>query len=103
MGDTRRFPILCNWRHETADKALGVPKSVPWSMLAPHESQAERNHSQSLETLAGRGGLDVSEMVAVLTGQTWREVRAAKLTHEQAAAFVIGAVAAFDTKDGDHG
>ena len=101
MTSDRMFPVLVNWQHEQMHKDLGVPKSVPWSMLAPHEAQAERNHDQALKTLARRGGLDVSEMVAVLTGQTWREIREAKLTPEQAAEFVIGAVAAHGTGGSD--
>ena len=36
---------------------MGGP-AIPWSMIRPHERQAERNHSQSLERLAQRGGLD---------------------------------------------
>lgn len=35
--------------------------SVPWEVMAPHESQAQRNHSQSLQRLAERGGLGTGE------------------------------------------
>lgn len=63
----RRFPIM------------GGP-SIPWSVIAPWDDQARRNHgSQSLERLAQRGGLGPSEAVAVLLGQRWtpdHEVRA---------------------------
>ena len=45
-----------------------IPKgSIPWDMIAPHEQQAVRNHSQTLERLAERGGLSYSEAIAVLT------------------------------------
>ena len=57
------FPILSefhNWR-----------ESVPWDFVAPHESQAKRNHSQSLKTLAERGGLSPVELYAVIRGLTW--------------------------------
>jgi hypothetical protein len=44
---------------------------VPWSLIAPHEAQAQRNHSQSLERLAERGGLGSCEAVAVLEDRRW--------------------------------
>lgn len=40
---------------------------IPWEMIAPHESQAQNNHGQTLRRLAERGGLCPIEMVAVLT------------------------------------
>ncbi len=40
--------------------------SIPWSMIAPHEHQALANHSQTLECLARRGGLDPTEALAVI-------------------------------------
>jgi len=55
----RRFPGLA-----------GSP-SVPWSIIAPWESTAQRNHSQSLERLAERGGLCATEMLHVLNGVRW--------------------------------
>lgn len=53
VAKERRFPIM------------GGP-SIPWSLIAPHERQAQANHDQSLETLAARGGLSPIEAVAVL-------------------------------------
>ena len=46
--------------------------SIPWKLLAPHASQARRNHSQTLEELAQRGGLSACEAVAVIEGRGWR-------------------------------
>lgn len=64
----QRFPVLLTER-----EARGMSRyTVPWSLLAPHEEQALRNHSQSLDTLARRGGLAPSEMVAVLERRKWR-------------------------------
>lgn len=40
--------------------------AVPMEMMAPHEAQAQRNHSQSLDRLAERGGLSACEAVAIL-------------------------------------
>lgn len=61
----RKFPVL--------DPPLGCPSRVPWSFVAPHEGQALRNHDQTLERLAQRGGLGAEELVAVVRGERWRE------------------------------
>ena len=44
---------------------------IPWAMIAPHEKQARRNHSQSLRMLHDRDGLAWSEALAVLTDREW--------------------------------
>lgn len=44
---------------------------LPWDMIAPHEKQALRNHSQTLKRLAERGGLSAGEALAVLEGYSW--------------------------------
>ena len=61
MGD---FPVLmspANWR-----RYPDCPKSVPWAVVAPHAARAGRNHGQTLETLARRGGLGPDELRATL-------------------------------------
>ncbi len=60
MGE-RKFPIM-------------MPKRIylPWSLFAPHEERAKANHSQSLETLASRGGLAPDEAVRVLENRPWK-------------------------------
>lgn len=63
MAAERAFPVLFadrDWK-----RYPNCPRSVPWRLLATHDAQARRNHSQSLETLARRGGLDPREMRAV--------------------------------------
>jgi hypothetical protein len=45
--------------------------TIPWSVIRPHEAQAQRNHAQSLEVLAKRGGLSWSEALAVLEDRPW--------------------------------
>lgn len=47
---------------------LGDPivRAVPWAALTPHEARARRNHDQTLNQLAQRGGLSVVEAVLVL-------------------------------------
>lgn len=72
----RRFPILWQWHlraeHDEAVR-LGCPRSLPWSLFEGHERQAQRNHGQTLERLAERGGLCPKEAIAVLTDRHWRE------------------------------
>lgn len=59
------FPVLLSNR-ERRNNVL-CPVSVPWEMVAPHEARAMRNHGgQTLLGLAGRGGLDPVELIAVL-------------------------------------
>jgi hypothetical protein len=62
----RRFPVHT--------PRLGCPSWVPWDFLAPHEAWAWKNHEQTLEKLASRGGLCASEMVAVVEGRRWRSM-----------------------------
>ncbi len=47
---------------------------IPWDVIAPHEAQAQRNHYQSLERLAERGGLSVCEAVAILEDRAWHKM-----------------------------
>ncbi|RVH56226.1 hypothetical protein CN213_15885 [Sinorhizobium meliloti] len=53
---------------------LGDPivKAIPWAAITPHEAQAMKNHSQTLNRLAQRGGLGVYEAYWVMTGQGLR-------------------------------
>lgn len=44
---------------------------IPFAMIAPHEAQAQRNHGQSLERLAQRGGLAPSEALDIIEGRRW--------------------------------
>jgi hypothetical protein len=50
-----------------------ILKSVPWSLVGPHEKQALANHGQTLARLAERGGLDVTELAAVLEDRPWKD------------------------------
>lgn len=49
--------------------------SVPWAFLAPHEAQAQRNHSQSLKRLAERGGLAACEAIDIVKGLRWNTTK----------------------------
>ena len=66
----RRFPVLLR---EQRSIWPGVPDSIPWEAISPHEQQARANHGQSLEMLAQRGGLSPYELLAVLRDHAfWR-------------------------------
>ncbi len=54
--------------------AKGQIKSVPWALVEPHSQQALKNHGQSLERLAERGGLDWAELFAVMNGLSWKQL-----------------------------
>lgn len=64
----RAFPLLRGHRQKNAAR---LRQSIPWEMIAPHEAQALRNHDQTLERLAERGGLSPGEAVDVLMGRKW--------------------------------
>lgn len=81
------FPVLLGYGRERIRLLdLGCPESVPWEAVAPHEAQALRNHGQSLERLAERGGLSPLELLAVIGDCPLRDVR--HLTDAFAVAFV---------------
>lgn len=69
------FPIMASSRQNHEPRAF-QGFTIPWEMLAPHEEQAQKTHSQSLETLASRGGLSASEALAVLRDQSWWDMPA---------------------------
>lgn len=58
----KRFPVLHNPNYR------GETECIPWEVIAPHEAQAHKNHSQSLERLAARGGIVVSRDVRSAQG-----------------------------------
>lgn len=68
----RQFPIMRNYsRRAQAPGAVEPRKSIPWAMLAPHEDRAMRNHGQTLERLAQRGGLAPCEALWILRDERW--------------------------------
>lgn len=46
-------------------------KTIPWALIAPHERQAQSNHSQTLERLAQRGGLCPNEATRIIQDRPW--------------------------------
>jgi len=69
VTEERRFPIIRTFHSEGAPQ----PEWVPWKILKAHEDQAIKNHDQTLEQLAARGGLDPCEVVAILDGMSFRD------------------------------
>jgi len=68
----REFPVLLS--DSERQRHPDWPRAVPWSLLQPHERQADRNHGQTLKRLAERGGLSPAEMVAVLEDRRWQRM-----------------------------
>jgi len=70
-----RFPIITDQSRQPREVRDTWPRSVPWSFVEPACKQAHRNHDQSLEELARRGGLAPSELWAVVHGFGWFEAK----------------------------
>lgn len=69
---------------------------IPWSVIAPHEAQAKRNHGgQTLERLHERGGLSWAEAAAVLEDRKFRQMDA-----EAAKAIVLARATSQERADG---
>ena len=72
------YPILqgqTDEAYEARRKGTPYPRSVPWDLVKDHESQAQSNHSQSLEHLAERGGLSPKELWCVVHDKKFYDVR----------------------------
>jgi hypothetical protein len=66
----RRFPVFLGDQRSIWQ---GIPDSIPWKAISPHERQARVNHGQSIDVLAQRGGLSPYELLAVILDQPfWR-------------------------------
>jgi hypothetical protein len=50
----RRFPVVLSDQRSIWQ---GIPDSISWEAISPHERQARVNHGQSIDVLAQRGGL----------------------------------------------
>jgi hypothetical protein len=64
MTKERMFPILLS--AEQKKEFPNCPKEISWNLIASHEVQARRNHFQTLEELAERGGLSPAELMCVI-------------------------------------
>jgi hypothetical protein len=88
----KMFPIMIPYdqRKMIADaRQLGsvfIVIAIPWDMIVSHEKQAVRNHSQTLERLAERGGLSAEEALSAINdrGLSWERSDWAKANAELA-------------------
>lgn len=72
------YPVLqgqTDEAYEAQHKGTAYPRSVPWDLVKEHERQAERNHSQSLDRLAERGGLSPKELWCVIHDMHFRDAK----------------------------
>lgn len=58
---SKTFPVLDQQNCRPKDRKK-LPRRIPWSLAETFRQQAERNHGQTLERLAERGGLSPEEM-----------------------------------------
>lgn len=80
--NTKEFPILMSGSAE--------PKhTVPWGIFDNHIEQVIRNHGQSLEELAARGGLSYEEIYFILHDSVFTKPAPSK---QEAICFVTNAV-----------
>lgn len=72
VGDLRQLAEALSESSASSEKPRMFPiqngPDIPWSVIAPFEKQAQRQHSQTLERLAQRGGLSVCEVISILEG-----------------------------------
>jgi hypothetical protein len=64
------FPILMHqkeWDSENIKKII-VPKTIPIEFVRQFQDQIYKNHGQSVERLAERGGLHPTELCAAMYG-----------------------------------
>jgi hypothetical protein len=66
--DRKQFPLISPDGIDLT--GLNMPDSIPWGLL--NEEWAQRNHGQSLSILAQRGGLDPTEVAAIIERRRWR-------------------------------
>lgn len=78
----RTFPLLYQGR--VNEHLRHRRASVPWAFLAPHEKQAQRNHSQTLARLAERGGLSPREALLVVEDRPLRDLWTTRMTEADA-------------------
>lgn len=63
----KMFPVMIIKRYW-----VRCPREIPFALVAAHESQTRKNHYQSVERLAARGGLTPSELMAILEDREWQ-------------------------------
>lgn len=72
------------------------PREIPWAAAETFRTQAEKNHGQTLERLADRGGLSPEEIYFAVKG-LGTAGRLTRLGHIEALRIVVGLA------EGQHG
>lgn len=67
-------------------------ESVPWDAVEPHRKQAEKNHFQTLERLAGRSRLSWKELYYVLTDRPFQQVKYERVDYRRLVLDLVGVV-----------
>lgn len=89
MTERRTFPLIMR-----NDKGQPVKAAVAWEVAELGRRQAMKNHGQTLERLAERGGLSPFEMACALAGSDL--FHGIKPSREQAMIMLAGAAHALD-------
>lgn len=67
------FPVNGSQSRLPREVRAAWPRSIPWSIVESWRAAAERNHGQTLERLAERGGLAPNELYLAAHGLDLRE------------------------------
>jgi len=82
-----RYPILFGQTEEFYEARRNgtlYPRTISWDLVKDHEEQAQSNHSQTLEHLAGRGGLSPKELWCVVHDKKFYSDEAREITGAKA-------------------
>ena len=96
----KTFPVIWPYEREQVRELerLGAPRHVPRGLVEPHARQAMRNHSQSLDELARRGGLALNELCAVLADRSVYDPEFLRMTNAVAVERVQAAIREFEAQ-----
>lgn len=89
----KMFPIMLTPDYQGEDRRGSVKAAVhagslylavqaPWELMIAHEKQALKNHSQTIQRLAERGGLSPCEAVAVIEDRPYSRLPLAVANEE---------------------
>lgn len=66
FGQTKEFD-------EARRTKTAYPCGFPHALIEPHDEQAQKNHSQTLERLSQRGGLSPLEIWCIVHDKRWHD------------------------------
>lgn len=84
----KTFPILDSCVRRCREQHFQSPLVVSFDLVKRHEAQAKKNHYQTVERLAERGGLSWFELLMVMsdkgpTDEYWTRIEGMKLTEAE--------------------